>query len=135
MVTDAKTGDALIDQLYSWYSSQMLPDYKPKTPKFDIKATASESPLCHVSVTRWCEESGFAALSPERAERCAQLTASVAKKTAELLNDSTAGTVFPAYANSSEVGGCLVCHGKGGANENVHMSKSENCAICHEPHK
>ncbi|OGO36874.1 MAG: hypothetical protein A2147_11555 [Chloroflexi bacterium RBG_16_57_8] len=135
MVTDTKTGDALIDQLYSWYSSEMLPNYKPKTPKFDIKQTASESPLCHVSVTRWCEASGFAALSPERAERCAQLTASVAKKAVELLNDSSAGTAIPAYSNSSDVAGCLTCHGKGGVKENVHMSKSDSCTICHEPHK
>lgn len=134
LVTDPKTGDALIDQLFSWYGQTALPNYRPKTPKFQVVQSVAESPLCHVSVTRWCETSGFKALSPERAERCGQLTASVAKWTAERLNEVADGKTVAALTLPSEVSGCLVCHGKGGPVENVHASRATACTICHEPH-
>ncbi|MBI4303345.1 MAG: C-GCAxxG-C-C family protein [Chloroflexi bacterium] len=134
LVSEPKTGDGLIDELFAWYGAEALPNYQPKTPKFVIAPSKSESPLCHVSVTTWCETSGFKALSAERAERCAWLTASVVKHTTELLNGSSDGKVAVMLPLSTEVSGCLACHGKGGVVENVHASRASSCVSCHEPH-
>jgi hypothetical protein len=131
--TDAKTADALIDQLFAWYSDQPLPDYAPKNPKYKVASSVAHSPLCHASVTKWCNETGFKALSPERAERCAWLTASVAKKTTELLNSVADGVAATPIKLSKDVSSCLTCHGKDGKVENVHMSKASTCAVCHDP--
>ncbi|OGO23749.1 MAG: hypothetical protein A2Z28_07020 [Chloroflexi bacterium RBG_16_51_9] len=134
LVSDPATGDKLIDELFAWYGAEGLPTYRPSNPKFEISPSVAQSPLCHVSVTTWCETSGFKALSPERSERCAWLTASVVKHTTELLNTMTDGNIAVMPALSSDVSGCLACHGKGGIKENVHASKASSCAICHEPH-
>lgn len=132
LATDPKTADQLIDQLFTWYGQEALPDYTPKNPKYKIDSSVANSPLCHASVTNWCDKTGYKALSPERAERCAWLTAAVARKTAELLNSVAAGEPIATLKLSKDVSGCLVCHGKDGKIENVHMSRATDCAICHE---
>lgn len=133
LVAKPEVADALIHTLYTWYGETPLPNYAPKTPKFKIATSTANSPLCHVSVTRWCEATGLKALSPERADRCGQLTASVAKRTVELLNDMADGKTVAAPAVVAEVVTCLGCHGKGGVLENVHASRGNACSICHEP--
>ena len=108
----------------------MLPDYKPQNPKYhNITATISNSPLCHVSVTTWCNASGFATHSPERSERCAWLTAATAKHLAELLNQQAEGSFALTYASPEEVAMCLSCHGNGGTVDNVHIDKQVSCVI------
>lgn len=132
MVLESKAGNPVINEIYGWYGLEALPNYKPDKPKFDtIAASMANSQLCHISVTTWCEKSGFKALSPERAERCAWLTASVAKFTVEQLNKQAAGSFSLAHALPAEVTSCLSCHGKGGAVENVHASNQTSCSSCH----
>lgn len=126
-----KRGEAyeVIRQVFLWYDEQALPNYRPKTPKFDIKASVSHSPLCHVSVTRWCKETGFKSFSKERDERCAWLAASVAKHTAELLNAKFDQAFKPAYALSEQTQSCRSCHDQGGALENSRALME--CGGCH----
>lgn len=132
LIHEGKTGNPIINELYAWYGAEALPNYKPSTPKFDkIEASVAESQLCHVSVTRWCEKSGFKALSPERAERCAWLTASVTKYTVELLNKQADNSFAVVHALPASVQECLSCHGKGGVVENVHASAATTCTSCH----
>ena len=132
LVHEAKTGGPIINELYGWYGLEALPDYKPKTPKFDIATSVADSQLCHQSVTKWCDKTGFKTSSPERAERCAWLTASVVRYTVELLNkQADAGSITVVHAVPSTVKGCLVCHGKGGALENVHITNQTSCVSCH----
>ena len=50
-----------------------------------LPQSVSHSVLCHVSVGKWCEVSGYASGSAERAERCCRLVGDVAAKAAELL--------------------------------------------------
>ena len=53
---EAKTRAAAFEtirELFNWYEQTALPNYRPKDAKFDIKASVSKSPLCHVSVTKW----------------------------------------------------------------------------------
>jgi len=84
--TDA--GHSMGSEMLQWYSETALPVYAPKTPKQPTKIvqTTSNSPLCHVSVGKWMKESGFALASPERKDRCARITASVAYKLVQDLN-------------------------------------------------
>lgn len=63
----------LVDELFNWYQIEPLPDYKPKQKvRVDITTkSVSHSPLCHASVSRWCEKANVKAFSLERDERCA----------------------------------------------------------------
>lgn len=132
LVRDAGKGNPIINEVYGWYGAEPLPDYQPKNPKFTgIITTVSDSPLCHVSVTRWSNQSGFKTASPERAERCAWLTASVAKHTVELLNSQLADSFRLVHAVPAPVTGCLSCHAKGGAVENIHITSQTSCTGCH----
>lgn len=133
LVTDAaKVGGPLISEVFGWYGVTELPDYKPAKPKFpDIQKSISNSQLCHISVTKWCNKAGYKATSPERAERCAWLTASVARYTVDLLNKQYDNTFQKTFALPASVTGCLSCHGEGGAFENVHASKQLDCTECH----
>ncbi|HVN22391.1 MAG TPA: C-GCAxxG-C-C family protein [Syntrophorhabdales bacterium] len=120
---------ALIQELYKWYEQEGLPDYRPKKPKFDIVKSVSRSTLCHVSVSRWCKTSKFKAFSNQRSERCGWLTASVAKRTVELLNSYAEKTFKPAHAIAAEAQSCRQCHDQGGAIENTRGMM--DCGGCH----
>jgi hypothetical protein len=109
---------ALIRELFAWYEQEALPNYRPKTVKFEIKPSVAKSPLCHVSVSRWCKATGLKAFSKERSERCGWLTASVAKYTAEMLNAKLDASFKPAHPLSAAVKECRTCHDKGGTIEN-----------------
>ena len=120
----------LIRELFAWYDQEALPDTRPRSPKFEIKASVARSPLCHVSVTRWSKATGFKSFSKERSERCGWLTASVAKYTAEMLNAKLLDGPFkPTHALSSEVKACRSCHDKGGSVENSRGTM--DCGGCH----
>lgn len=107
----------LIRELFTWYEQEALPNYRPKNPKFEIKTSLARSPLCHVSVSRWCKATGLKSFSKERSERCGWLTASVAKYTVEMLNSSQDMTFKPVHALSAEVKSCRGCHDRGGVVE------------------
>ncbi|WP_457569277.1 C-GCAxxG-C-C family protein [Desulfurobacterium sp.] len=105
----------VIDALYRWYEETPLPMYYPKHPakyKGAFAASIATSPLCHVSVMKWIEKTGFAYDSKARSERCARLTADVAKKTVELLNAYHKGTFKPVSAPGiyKTKMDCMTCH-------------------------
>ncbi len=122
---------ALIRELFNWYGQEELPNYRPKNPKFEIKPSIAYSPLCHVSVSRWCEATGLKSFSKERAERCAWLTASVVKYTVELLNGRAAATFKPVHLLSAQAQSCRTCHDQGGSLENSRGMME--CKACHSP--
>lgn len=124
-----KTPKPLVDELFSWYQSEQLPNYRPAVVKVHIVGSIAKSPLCHNSVSRWCKVSKEKSFSNAREERCAQLTASVAKKTVEILNAHADGTFKAAYPLPKYVQECRGCHDKGSMLENT-RGKME-CAPCH----
>ncbi len=75
-------GHTIGSEMLQWYSETALPVFIPKEPKQKTKIvqTTSNSPLCHISVGKWMKKSGFDLGSPERRDRCARITASVAYK-------------------------------------------------------
>ena len=119
----------IIRELFNWYEQESLPNYRPKEPKLEIKSSVSKSPLCHVSVTRWCKVAGFKSFSKERSERCGWLTASVAKYAVELLNKKADTAFKPAHGLSAQVKSCRSCHDKGGILENARTTM--DCSGCH----
>ncbi|MHB9009070.1 MAG: hypothetical protein ACYDC1_19345, partial [Limisphaerales bacterium] len=115
-----------------WYSQELLPNYKPQTPKYDITGSVSGSPICHGSVQNWCEVSGLAPTSPQRAERCGWLTASVAKYTAEQLNRQLADTFSIVHQRPDDPRLCAECHCFAAPDEiKVDHGKQMDCGLCH----
>ena len=107
-------------ELMQWYSDAAMPIYSPKDPKVksEIVKTTSNSPLCHVSVGRWMQASGKGLKSPERRDRCARVTASVAYHLVELLNEwkdgkyETMGEVPSDAFGITAQQNCTDCHGE-----------------------
>ena len=73
-------------KIYEWYESTNLPIYQPADKPEHAVHTVAGSELCKDSVGNWMAASGFEFGTPERATRCACLSADVAAKTIELLN-------------------------------------------------
>lgn len=106
-------------ELMQYYASTAMPTYTPREPKVkaDIPKTVADSPLCHVSVGKWMKAANKELASPERKDRCARLTASMAFQLVTLLNEWKDGKyrtrgVIPAkgYGIQSQHN-CGDCHG------------------------
>ena len=127
---------SMVTEVVGEYTEIAYPTYKPAVTKktdADLPTSVSGSPLCHVSVTKWCEASGFGSGSDERKERCGRLTAEVAGRAVEILNAMSDGVFTAAFVNPDSVTGCNSCHYDDGTVANVH-AKSE-CTQCHgDPH-
>lgn len=117
---DCEHGHSIGSDMMQWYSDTALPTFTPKEPKQKtaVIQTKSDSPLCHISVGRWMKESGYALASPERKDRCARVTASVAHKLVVDLNAWKDGKfeARSAWAPGRTVGitgqqNCTACHG------------------------
>ena len=121
---------ALISALFAWYEKEALPDLSPAGARFPTVSSVAGSLLCHASVSRWCRASGKRSTSPERAERCAALSGSVARKAAVLLNVHAAGTLA-APSPEEATRHCLSCHGPQGTLGNTATRMS--CPPCHTP--
>jgi hypothetical protein len=119
----------IIQEVFNWYEQTALPDYRPKKPKFEIVKSVSASNLCHVSVSKWCKVAKFKAFSKERSERCAWVTAAVAKYTVETLNKYADGSFKMAHPLSSSTQTCRSCHDKGSELENTRGMM--DCGGCH----
>ena len=123
IVAGTATGSAMAKDLLAYYSAVALPDYVPVgTPVYPYTppASASDSPLCHVSVGKWMKLSGNLFGTAERKERCARLSGNMAKKAAELLNDWHAGTYIA---------------GAWGGPTGTGMTGQNNCGDCHTTYK
>ena len=111
-------GEHIIDDVLSWYTKTKLPLYKPEKPRAEFKqVNKSDSTLCHISVGKWMRKEGVTFHSPQRYERCARITADVAIKTVELLNDWVDGkykitrrSQVKMYQMPTE-NNCKQCHG------------------------
>jgi hypothetical protein len=118
-ISGSEAGMLMGSEMMQWYADAKMPVYTPKEPKvkFDCAQTVAGSPLCHVSVGKWMDKTGYALGTAERKDRCARLTASVAYHLVELLNEwkdgkyQTKGAI-PAKAHGIPAqGNCTECHG------------------------
>ena len=120
---------AIIQDVFLWYEQTALPDYRPKSPKYEIVKSISGSNLCHVSVSKWCKIAKFKSFSNERSERCAWITATVAKHTVEVLNTYADGAFKIAHPLSAAAQSCRSCHDQGSKLENTRAVT--DCGGCH----
>ncbi len=134
--------------LLRWYESTPLPtdisnkyasnhEFFVKKYKSDkvLPQNVSHSVLCHVSVGKWCEVSGYASGSAERSERCARLTGDVVARAVELLNADLRGELekFGTVTFSQSTAECRTCHYKGKNYEMGQFTRGMmQCESCHQ---
>ena len=135
-ISTVTTNTGPVNEIMGYYSETALPIYEPEVAskvEGDLPQSVSNSPLCHPSVTQWCNIAGKEENSPERAERCGRLVADITGKVAQMLNDLADDNFVAAYAVPATVIECNSCHGPEGPVNNV-MTKMD-CADCHtDPH-
>ena len=148
LVAGPASASGLVNELMGWYTGEAFPTEESNAlgqsggfyVENDMTGTSLErsvsiSPLCHVSISKWCTSSGFASGSDERKERCARLTGDVAAKTVEMLNAMNDGSFTSSYQHSAETTACLVCHAPGeSAGDGSFTMGKMSCTACHEPH-
>jgi len=143
LVCNMVDGDMLVSELIGLYTQSDFPSDISNTYAqghtfgnnwFDmpLPQSQSNSPLCHVSTTKWVELSAFPIEGNERNERCARLSGDVAAMAVALLNAHFEGSFTPAYVPPSEIAYCLGCHGPGTMKSNV-FGKMD-CMNCHIDH-
>jgi hypothetical protein len=111
----------------SWGGLEPIPDE-------DVLAhTVARSPLCHVSISKWCDAAGvnLTDTTPDgrkfKNDRCGKVCADMAAFTAELINGSTYS-----YAVPGDTAACIVCHnGASDAPSIPAQNGKMDCAGCH----
>ncbi|PKL89505.1 MAG: hypothetical protein CVV23_04635 [Ignavibacteriae bacterium HGW-Ignavibacteriae-2] len=143
LVADKGSSGNLISELWGWSCQEELPTTVANefatSGKYEIVKFAEAlpqnvagSPMCHASVSQWCNLAGKKIGDVERKERCARLAGDVAAKTAEILNAHFASTFTLTYADPDTIKQCMGCHGSAMLN-NV-MTRMD-CVSCHgDPH-
>ncbi len=133
--------NAMIADLFRWYEGYAFPAYQPVEARLvsgPLNTSVCNSHLCHASVTTWCTMEGVSPASDQKKERCARLTADVAAKVAEMLNDYlVSGTFAGAAAIDPASAGCLACHDQKVTPAQAtpgNVAAGMGCASCHDPH-
>ncbi|WP_027366304.1 split-Soret cytochrome c [Desulfocurvibacter africanus] len=127
--------DPMVTELFRWYQQAAFPIFEPseatnpKGVKGPIPTSVSGSPLCHISVSKWCYETKIEAGSKERGERCARLTADVTAKAIEIMNAKIDGKFAALYGSTDAEKSCVECHGKG--KEAAYNKTKMDCTPCH----
>ncbi|HWJ02321.1 MAG TPA: hypothetical protein VNU93_01505, partial [Verrucomicrobiae bacterium] len=137
------------DELMSWYEKTALPvadgaldtyiDAKGGSwPTYNDTVMASQttcmSPLCHASVSTWCEASGKTTTSNEKKCRCARVTADTAAKAAEIINAVKAGGVAGGWTRANtDNDGCISCHQPAADPSRYDEQGKMDCIECHVP--
>jgi hypothetical protein len=118
-ISASDDGALMGSEILQWYCDASMPIYAPKKPRVtsEIPKTTSDSPLCHISVGKWMKAANKDLKSPERKDRCARVTASVAYHLVELLNAwkdgkyETKGIIPSANYGITAQNNCAECHG------------------------
>ncbi|MFO8033070.1 MAG: C-GCAxxG-C-C family protein [Desulfohalobiaceae bacterium] len=141
----AEDAKPLCDELLKWHVQTPFPmdqsnsyaqnhEFLVKKYKTDqaLQQVTPTSPLCHVTVTRWCKESGYASGDSERSERCARMTGDVAAHAAQLLNALHADAFRSEYSYIGNTKTCRSCHAKGKPFKTGGWTRGKmDCESCH----
>ncbi len=159
-VAGSSVGGKIIDAVFKYYQETSLPDAANAGDYTTIISgqaalsawaavedgtdTICNSPLCHASVSTWCDANDpWTIGSDQKKKRCARVTADMAYKTAVLLAawKVNAANLPAALSYSAETADCVDCHqispttasqqsstGFGLQDEQGKMA----CEVCHE---
>jgi len=142
-----------------WPTSQIPdlyndPDYGPGgtkglpwtwTPLPDnevLAHTTSHSPLCHVSISKWCYEAGvhLGSTAPSgmvhKNDRCGKICADMSACMAELINHTALAEAVPdPWTRPPETQACIDCHWKSGNDPDIFPAQcgQMDCMECHMP--
>ncbi|MCK9240467.1 C-GCAxxG-C-C family protein [Desulfocurvus sp.] len=128
-----KERDPMVTDLFRWYEQTAFPLYDPgqdaQGVQGEIPGHACGSVLCHVSVSSWSFATGIPAASKTRSERCARITADVARKAIEIMNAKIGGRFAPVYGKPESLTYCGECHDK--EKEAPFLKGRQECTPCH----
>lgn len=145
LVCSNKTAEKITLDVFNWYEQTYLPtDITQKLAnekKFPVKKykdtgiykpTIANSPLCHISCSRFCKANEVTSGSKQRAERCARITADVAVFLVTQLNKQVNSKYEKEYALSAAAQSCRSCHAKGKTYEEGGFTRGKmDCQPCH----
>lgn len=145
LVCEKKTAKKIVLDIFNWYEQTSIPSpisQKMANEKLftveKYKSTAiftptiANSPLCHISVERFCKANGVTSGSKERSERCARLTADISHFTATQLNKQVNSKYEKEMAMSAAATSCRECHAKGKEMDEGGWSRGKmDCQPCH----
>jgi hypothetical protein len=121
--------DLFLDGTYGWDT-----DFAPEPVPDDemLAVTVADSPLCHVSVSKWGNAAGVNLAEPTayatayKTDRCAKLSGDIAAFVAGMINGETSGLVMP--ADTAE---CYACHNTGADSVVPGQQGKMDCGYCH----
>lgn len=124
------------NELIGWYTKFPFPSDKHEA-YCSIKnqvTTVADSPLCHVSVSKWADAAGARINEKEKKDRCAKVTGDTAAHAAEMLNELLEkGKIVPAYKVPDEFSHCMSCHQSADSLLDNEQGKMD-CLYCHGDH-
>jgi hypothetical protein len=122
-----------LDALYAAYPTGWA--FQPVPDGEVLAHTVANSPLCHVSVSKWAYAAGVNMSTPDyygtahKTDRCAKVAAGVASFTAELLNGVTSSLTTPPMTAY-----CMDCHTTGSDAPAYPAQQGKmDCMECHKP--
>lgn len=127
-----KERDPMVSELFRWYEKTAFPIYDPgKDARFPGKQPTSvaNSVLCHLSVSKWCYETGIASKTKQRSDRCGRLTADVTMKAIEIMNRKIDGDFKGEFKKQDSAVYCGECHDNG--KESPILKTKMDCTPCH----
>lgn len=135
LVTEKAPSGALVNEVWGWYTTENLPTDAANSATYEVvkyegalPQNIAGSPLCHASVSQWCNVAGKKVGDIERKERCARVAGDAAAKTVEVLNAHFAQSFAGTFTTPESNAVCMGCHG-GEAMSNVFTNME--CASCH----
>lgn len=139
---ESKAHFYMIQALMDWYSDFRFPssrfDHMSKEPG-QVQVLA-ESPLCHISVSKWSLTAGVEVNSSSKYERCAKTAGEVVYTAVGYLNAYFETQSIPDNWNPDfEMKVCLSCHGiesyfTGYNNSENNQQGRLRCSGCHSNH-
>jgi hypothetical protein len=118
---------------YTW-TKQPVPDGEV------LAHTISHSPLCHISISKWCYAAGVHLGTPNaysythKNDRCGKICADMTAQTAQWINDfAVSDALSDTIARPDVTNLCLTCHWKSGKDPAIYPAQCGQmaCDECH----
>jgi hypothetical protein len=97
-----------------------------------------DSPLCHVSISKWCDAAGIRLTDTDgsgrihKNDRCCKIACDMAATVAEIINLKVAGESWnPGYVVAPATATCIGCHDASATSVLPAQQGNMDCAYCH----